>query len=69
MVPSGLVVTAVPGGNTLPPRDIEPSGLFVILVPAGSVLADTPGVCVTVSNYMKSTEKCIIQYEKLSKDI
>ena len=56
MVPSGLVVTAVPGGNTLPPRDIEPSGLFVIFVPAGSVLADTPGVCVTVSKYEEYRE-------------
>ena len=55
MVPSGLVVTAVPGGNTLPPRDIEPSGLFVTLVPAGSVLADTPGVFV-FSKYQEYRE-------------
>ena len=52
MDPSGLVWTAVPGGKTLPPSDMEPSGLFVIFVPAGRVVpAEPPGVCVSVKRY------------------
>ena len=48
MDPSGLVSMVAPGGNFLPPIDMDPSGFLVTFVPAGRVAGDPEGSNVNI---------------------